>query len=55
MNNPSIIEQALTRFLSVLMPIGHYITSTPIIACLFFMGVFVIGAKIFKRIKNSVK
>ena len=55
MNEPSVIETALTRLESVLAPIITYIGNNPIMLTMFAGGLFVVGAKVFKRIKNSVK
>lgn len=51
----NIITQALTRFSSVLTPLLFFIFNQPILLTCVVGGLFVIGAKVFKRIKNSVK
>ena len=55
MDEPTVIEEALTKFLSVLNPMITYILNNPILLTCFAGGLFVVGAKVFKRIKNSVK
>lgn len=49
------MSQAITDVTSVLTAVTTYITGTPILMTMFAGGLFVVGAKVFKRIKNSVK
>lgn len=49
------MAQAITDVTSVLTAVTTYITGTPILMTMFAGGLFVVGAKVFKRIKNSVK
>ena len=46
---------AITNVTSVLTAVTGVITGSDILMTMFAGGLFVVGAKVFKRIKNSVK
>ena len=49
------MSDAITNVLSVLTAVTGVITGSEILMTMFAGGLFVVGAKVFKRIKNSVK
>lgn len=51
----STITEAITNVTSVLTAVTGQITGSAILMTMFATGLFVGGAKIFKRIKNAVK
>lgn len=51
----SNITTALSNFSSVLTSVVSVITGNDILFTMFAGGLLVVGAKVFKRIKNAVK
>lgn len=46
---------AITNFIAVLTEVTGVITGSDVLMTMFVGGLFVVAAKVFKRIKNSVK
>lgn len=55
MGETSGIASALGDFATVMTNVASIITGNPIIFTMFAGGLLVVGAKVFKKIKNSVK
>ena len=55
MGEVSALSTALTNIGSVLTTTVGIITDNPILMTCFAGGLLVVGAKVFKRIKNAVK
>lgn len=49
------MADAITDVTSVLTAVTGVITGSTVLMTMFACGLFVVGAKVFKRIKNSVK
>lgn len=49
------MAQAITDVTSVLTAVTTFITGSPILMTMFAGGLFVVAARVFKKIKNSVK
>lgn len=49
------MTQGLADFVSVLTEVTTYITSSSVLMAMFCGGLMVVGAKVFKRLKNAVK
>lgn len=55
MENASTLGSALSDFASVLTSVTSTITGNTILMTMFAGGLLVVGAKVFKRIKNAAK
>lgn len=49
------MSTALTNFATVLTTVADFITNQEILFTMFAGGLLVVGAKVFKRIKNAAK
>lgn len=49
------VAEAITQVTSVLTSVTGIITSSEVLMPMFVAGLFVVGAKVFKRIKGAVK
>lgn len=49
------MTDAIANFVTVLGHIGTTITGSPILYAMFAGVLFIVGAKVFKRIKNAAK
>ena len=45
----------LNNFVDVLKEVGDFISESSVLMTMFCGGLMVVGAKVFKRIKNAVK
>lgn len=52
---PVSFSTALSNFVDVLGEVSEFIGDSAILMTMFAGGLMVVGAKVFKRIKNSVK
>lgn len=49
------MSAAITQFLAILTEVTNVITGSDVLMTMFVGGLFVVGAKVFKRIKNAAK
>lgn len=49
------MSTAITNFLSVLTEVTSVITGSEVLMTMFVGGLFVVAAKVFKKIKNAAK
>ena len=54
-DTPTGIALWLSQFVSIISAITTFITGNVIMMTMFAGGLFVVGAKVFKRIKNASK
>lgn len=54
-DTPVTMTEALTNFGSVLTQVATFISNNAIMMTMFAGGLLVVGAKVFKRIKNASK
>lgn len=49
------VADAITQVTNILTSVTTIITQSEVLMPMFVAGLFVVGAKVFKRIKNAVK